>query len=124
MTRGERVNKFRFCDNILHGRPFNARNFFTLFTALIKVSTYEMQHSMRSKKISKAISSKASFIEYIYYNFFIAFFLVGSSLYLWIAIVLLVVEKPKLKAQPEDKDVLQRFFVGIELQKTLPFRSK
>ena len=61
---------------------------------------------MRSKKISKAISSKASFIEYIYHDFFIAFFLVGSSLYLWIAIVLLVVEKPKLKAQPEDKDVL------------------
>ena len=60
----------------------------------------------------------------IYYDFFIAFFLVGSSLYLWIAIVLLVVEKPKLKAQPEDKDVLQRFFVRIELQKTQLFRSK
>ena len=63
-------------------------------------------------------------VRYIYYDFFIAFLLVGSSLYLWIAIVLLVVEKPKLKAQPEDKDVLQRFFVRIELQKTQLFRSK
>ena len=65
---------------------------------------------MQSRKISKGISSKASFIEYIYHDFFIAFFLVGSSLYLWIAIVLLVVEKPKLKAQPEDKDVLLEIF--------------
>ena len=65
---------------------------------------------MRSKKNSKGISSTAYLRKYTYCNFFIAFFLVGSSLYLWIAIVPLVVEKPKLKAQPEDKDVLQRFF--------------
>ena len=63
------------------------------------------------KIISKGISHTCLFKKIHALQLFYRIFLVGSSLYLWIAIVLLVVEKPKLKAQPEDKDVLQRFFL-------------